>query len=57
VIVQGFLQIMEPKVFVHTRTQDVDAAEQAAEGASKTYQDLTGQTVEFEIEPDLGKEG
>lgn len=42
---------------MHTRTQDVDAAEQAAEGASKTYQDLTGQTVEFEIEPDLGKEG
>ncbi|KAJ3571712.1 hypothetical protein NP233_g3567 [Leucocoprinus birnbaumii] len=57
VIVQGFLQIMEPKVFVHTRTQDADVAKQAAEAASKTYKELTGKSVEFEIVSDLGKDG
>lgn len=48
---------MEPKVFVHTRTQDADVAKQAAEAASKTYKELTGKSVEFEIVSDLGKDG
>ncbi|KXN82958.1 V-type proton ATPase subunit E 1 [Leucoagaricus sp. SymC.cos] len=56
-IVQGFLQIMEPKVIIHTRTQDADVAKQAAKAASQTYRDLTGRSVEFEIEADLGGEG
>ncbi|KAF9451570.1 ATPase, V1/A1 complex, subunit E [Macrolepiota fuliginosa MF-IS2] len=57
VIVQGFLQIMEPSVIVHTRKQDAEVATQAAEAASKTYHDLTGQSVRPEIQADLGEEG
>ncbi|KAF5354312.1 hypothetical protein D9756_007203 [Leucocoprinus leucothites] len=57
VIVQGFLQVMEPKVLIHTRTQDAEVAKQAAEAASQTYNDLTGLSVEFEIVPDLGEDG
>jgi len=56
-IVQGFLQIMESKVLIHTRIQEADAVKQAAEAASRTYQELTGRSTEFEIVPDLGEDG
>lgn len=56
-IVQGFLQIMESKVFIHTRTQEADMAQQAAEAASKTYQELTGRNIGFEIVPGLDEDG
>ena len=56
-IVQGFLQIMESKVFIHTRIQEADTVKQAAEAASRTYRELTGRSTEFEIVPDLGEDG
>jgi len=56
-IVQGFLQIMESKVFIHTRAQEADTVTQAAEAASRTYRELTGRSTEFEIVLDLGEDG
>ncbi|ESK85475.1 vacuolar atp synthase subunit e [Moniliophthora roreri MCA 2997] len=57
VIVQGFLQILEPSVTVHTRKKDVDLVKQASEAASKSYKDISGRDVEFEVEGNLSDDG
>ena len=53
VIVQGFLQVMEPSVIVHTRKRDVALGGRAAESAAKHYQDFTGKETSFEVEGTL----
>ncbi|KAJ7198741.1 ATPase, V1/A1 complex, subunit E [Mycena pura] len=57
VIVQGFLQVLEPSVTLHCRKRDVAVAKQAAEGAAKTYKDLSGRDVKFAVEGTLGDDG
>jgi V-type H+-transporting ATPase subunit E len=57
VIVQGFLQILEPGVTVHSRNCDVSVAKQAAESAARTYKEISGRDVEFDVEGTLGDDG
>jgi len=49
VIVEGFLHVMEPTVAIHCRKSDVENVNTAAAQASKTYQDLRGVGITFEV--------
>jgi len=49
VIVEGFLHVMEPTVAIHCRKSDVKNVNTAAIKASKTYQDLSGMGITFEV--------
>ena len=57
IIVQGFLQLLDPEVIIHVREADAAAAKQAAGAASKQYTDISGRHVEYEVvaslSPDL----
>lgn len=57
VIVQGFLQILDPEVTIHVREADAAAAKQAADAASKQYTEISGRQVKYELvtslSPDL----
>ncbi|KAJ3526399.1 hypothetical protein NMY22_g10180 [Coprinellus aureogranulatus] len=53
VILQGFLQILEPSVTVHTRSADVQVAEKASEAAKQKYKEISGRDVDFEVVGDL----
>ncbi|KAJ7632342.1 ATPase, V1/A1 complex, subunit E [Roridomyces roridus] len=57
VIVQGFLQVMEPSVTVHSRKCDVELVQQAAKGAASTYNELSGRNISFEVEGSLSDDG
>nr|QXO15400.1 V-type proton ATPase subunit E [Pleurotus tuber-regium] len=57
VIIQGFLQLMEPTVSIQARKQDVQVVQQAAEAAAKNYKDISGRDVEFSVEGVLGGDG
>jgi len=57
VIVQGFLQVLEPSVTVHSRKQDTDVATQAAENAAKSYKEISGREIEFKVEGILSDDG
>lgn len=57
VIVQGFLQILEPSVTVHSRKRDVDVAKRAAESAARTYKDISGKDIEFDVQGTLDDDG
>ena len=54
---QGFLQVMEPSVTVHSRKCDVGVAKQAAESASRTYKEISGKDMLFDVEGTLSDEG
>jgi len=56
VILQGFLQIIEPSVTVHARPADVDAAKTAAAQAAAAYKELSGRDVSFKVEGSLSPE-
>ncbi|EGN94358.1 hypothetical protein SERLA73DRAFT_188202 [Serpula lacrymans var. lacrymans S7.3] len=56
VIVQGYLQLLEPNVTLHARERDADVVARAAESASQVYNELSGRTVKFEVETTLSKE-
>jgi len=57
IIVQGFLQLLDPEVIIHVREADAAAAKQAADAASRQYTDISGRHVEYELvaslSPDL----
>ncbi|KAK1231383.1 V-ATPase V1 sector subunit E [Marasmius sp. AFHP31] len=53
VIVQGYLQILESSMVVHSRQKDVDLVKQAAESASNSYQEISGREVKFTVEGSL----
>ncbi|KAJ3513940.1 hypothetical protein NMY22_g14897 [Coprinellus aureogranulatus] len=53
VILQGFLQILEPSVTVHTRSADIQVAEKASEAAKQKYKEISGRDVDFEVVGDL----
>jgi len=57
IIVQAFLQLLEPEVSVHVREADAGAAKQATEAASKQYTEISGRRVGYELvtslSPDL----
>ncbi|KAH9923893.1 ATPase V1/A1 complex subunit E [Fomitopsis serialis] len=56
VIVQGFLQQLEPDVTVHARETDVEIVARAADGASKQYIEISGRTVSVTVEGTLSKD-
>ncbi|KAI0261220.1 ATPase, V1/A1 complex, subunit E [Gloeopeniophorella convolvens] len=53
VLVQGFLQLLEPSVTVYTRAKDEAIAARAAESAKKAYYEISGREVEIELEASL----
>ncbi|KAK0462539.1 ATPase V1/A1 complex subunit E [Desarmillaria tabescens] len=52
-ISQGFLQLLEPSVTVFARKQDVSLVEEAAANAARTYKDISGRQVKYDIEGSL----
>jgi len=53
VIVQGFLQLLEPDATIRAREKDVSVVEKAVVGASKTYNDISGKHVKAIVEGSL----
>lgn len=56
VIVQGFLQLLEPEVTIHVRETDVDAAKQAAEGAANEYKEISGREIKYDVVSSLSND-
>ena len=56
VIVQGFLQLLEPEVAIHVRENDADVATEAAKAAAEQYQEISGREVKFEVLASLSSE-
>ncbi|KAF8664123.1 hypothetical protein AX16_000813 [Volvariella volvacea WC 439] len=50
VIVQGFLQILEPTVIIYARKSDVEAVEKAANNATKQYKEISGRDIDATVE-------
>lgn len=57
VIVQGYLQLLESSVTVHSRTRDVDVVKQASAAAANAYKEISGRDIEFDVEGTLSDEG
>jgi V-type H+-transporting ATPase subunit E len=57
VIVQGFLQLMESNVTVLARKKDLDIVKQSAETAAKSYNEISGLEVQFDVEATLSDDG
>ncbi|KAA1477786.1 ATPase V1/A1 complex subunit E [Dentipellis sp. KUC8613] len=56
VLVQGFLQLLEPDVTVYARAKDEDAVGKAVEAAKKSYNDISGREVEVAVDASLSDE-
>ncbi|GLB41073.1 putative ATP synthase (E/31 kDa) subunit [Lyophyllum shimeji] len=50
VIVQGFLELLEPSVTIHVRNRDLGVGEQAAANAEKAYKEISGRSIKYEVE-------
>ena len=57
IIVQGFLQLMEPNVTILSRSKDVDVVTTASESAAKQYNEVSGREVKFEVDGSLPDDG
>jgi len=57
VIVQGFLQLMEPNVTVISRSKDVDVVTIASESAGRQYSEISGRKINFEVDGSLSNNG
>ncbi|KAG2004656.1 vacuolar H+ ATPase E1 [Coprinopsis cinerea AmutBmut pab1-1] len=53
VILQGFLQIMEPEITVLARKVDLEAAQEAAGQAAKKFEELSGRSISYDVEASL----
>jgi len=56
-ILQGLLAILEPEVRVLARKKDQAIAQQAADGASKAYKELSGRDVQVSVDATLSDDG
>ncbi|EIN05500.1 ATPase V1/A1 complex subunit E [Punctularia strigosozonata HHB-11173 SS5] len=56
VIVQGYLQLLEPDVTVIAREKDIETVKTAASNAAEQYKEISGREVKFEVEGGLGNE-
>jgi V-type H+-transporting ATPase subunit E len=56
VLVQGFLQLLEPTVTVYTCAKDKAIAARALDGAKETYYKISGRQVEVELDASLSDE-
>lgn len=52
-IVQGFLQLMEPKATLLSREQDAETMQKAGEAAAESYTKISGREVSFDLETTL----
>ncbi|KIJ60763.1 hypothetical protein HYDPIDRAFT_138696 [Hydnomerulius pinastri MD-312] len=57
VIVQGYLQLMEPNVTLLAREQDTELVQKAGEAAAETYTQISGRQVTFDVQSPLSSEG
>ncbi|KIK95207.1 hypothetical protein PAXRUDRAFT_827230 [Paxillus rubicundulus Ve08.2h10] len=55
-IVQGYLQLMEPKVTLVAREVDTEIVQKAGEAAAETYTQISGRQVSFDVEGTLSNE-
>ncbi|CEH13764.1 atpase v1 a1 complex subunit e [Ceraceosorus bombacis] len=55
-ILQGLLQLVEPKVSITARSTDVQIVQQAAKQAEKLYQEKTGKSIQTKVEEGLSKD-
>jgi V-type H+-transporting ATPase subunit E len=55
-VVQGLLQLMEPKVTLLAREQDAEIMGNAGETAAKSYTRISGREVSFELETTLSND-
>ncbi|KAI0051609.1 ATPase, V1/A1 complex, subunit E [Auriscalpium vulgare] len=56
VLVQAFLQLLEPAVTVLVRAKDHAAVDRAIEAAKKSYNDISGRQVDVEVDATLSDE-
>ncbi|KAF7792685.1 hypothetical protein EIP86_003783 [Pleurotus ostreatoroseus] len=56
VIVQGFLNLLEPEVTVHAREKDVAIAQKATTNAAKAYEDISGRSVKATVRGELSND-
>lgn len=57
VILQAFLQIMESNVTVVVRKSDHQVATRAAEAAAKSFKEISGRDIAFDVDASLSDEG
>ena len=57
IIVQGFLQLMESNVTLLSRKKDATIVKQAAEAAAKSYTQISGREIAFDVGSTLNDEG
>lgn len=55
-IVQGFLQLMEPRVTLIVREKDVERVQKVGEAAAETYSELSGRRITFDVQGTLSDE-
>lgn len=57
IIVQGYLQLLEPNVTIYSRKKDVEIVKRASENARRHYKDISGRNLEFGVEGTLADDG
>ncbi|KDQ52893.1 hypothetical protein JAAARDRAFT_39842 [Jaapia argillacea MUCL 33604] len=57
VIVQGYLQLLEPNVIVYSRETDLEVAKKAAGAAAEQYKEISGREMSFDVQPTLSNDG
>jgi len=56
-ILQGYLQLLEPKVTLFSREQDVELVHKAGAAAAETYTHISGRVVALEVQATLNSGG
>jgi len=49
ILAESFLYILEPTVVICSRKSDVDIVKRAATTASRTYKEISGRDISFEV--------
>ena len=55
-LAESFLYILEPTLIIHSRKSDVDIVNQAATTASRTYKEISGRVISFEVQGTISDE-
>jgi V-type H+-transporting ATPase subunit E len=55
-LAESFLYILEPTIAIHSRKSDVDIVKQAATTASRTYKEISGRDISFEVQGTISDE-
>ena len=56
-ILQGYLQLLEPKVTLFTREQDIELVRNVGAAAAETYAEMSGRAVTFDVQATLNTDG